>query len=98
MDRMPFRKKAYDVTRRRQYPNDEQRIATIARLVGDGLAASLTLSHDVCYKTDLTRWGGDGYGHVPRNIVPRLRLAGVPDAAIDQMLIENPRRLLPLTR
>jgi phosphotriesterase-related protein len=68
------------------------------RLVADGLAGSVTLAHDVCYKTDLTRWGGDGYGHVCRNIVPRLKQEGVPEAAIQQMLIENPRKLLPLTR
>ena len=68
-----FGKQTYYATRRRQYPSDDQRIATIARLVGDGLAGSVTLAHDVCYKTDLTRWGGDGYGHVPRNIVPRLQ-------------------------
>jgi len=93
-----FGKQSYYPTRGRQYPSDEQRIATIARLVGDGLAGSVTLSHDVCYKTDLVRWGGDGYGHIPRNIVPRLRRAGVSDGAIQQMLAENPRRLLPLTR
>jgi phosphotriesterase-related protein len=93
-----FGKHSYYAVRRRQYPSDEQRIATIARLVDDGLAGSVTLSHDACYKTDLTRWGGDGYGHIPRNIVPRLRQAGVSDEAIQQMLVENPRRLLPLTR
>jgi phosphotriesterase-related protein len=93
-----FGKQTYYSTRRRQYPSDDQRIATIVRLVGDGLAGSVTLAHDVCYKTDLTRWGGDGYGHVLRNIVPRLRAAGVPEAAIQRMLVENPRRLLPLTR
>jgi phosphotriesterase-related protein len=93
-----FGKQTYYATRRRQYPSDDQRIATIVRLVGDGLAGSVTLSHDVCYKTDLTRWGGDGYGHVCGNIVPRLKQAGVSDAAIQQMLVENPRRLLPLTR
>jgi len=93
-----FGKQSYYPTRGRQYPNDEQRIATIARLVGDGLAGSLTLSHDVCYKTDLTRWGGDGYGHILGNIVPRLLRAGVSEAAIQQMMVENPRRLLPLTR
>ena len=92
-----FGKQAYYETRKRQYPSDDQRIATIARLVGDGLAGSVTLAHDVCYKTDLTRWGGDGYGHVPRNIVPRLP-GSVSEAAIQQMLVENPRRLLPLTR
>jgi phosphotriesterase-related protein len=93
-----FGKQSYYATRKRQYPSDDQRIATIARLVGDGLAGSVTLAHDVCYKTDLTRWGGDGYGHVLRHIVPRLRQAGVSDTAIRQMLVENPRRLLPLTR
>jgi phosphotriesterase-related protein len=93
-----FGKQTYYATRGRQYPSDDQRIATIARLVGDGLAGFVTMAHDVCYKTDLTRWGGDGYGHVPRNIVPRLRDAGVSDEAIDQMLVENPRRLLTLTR
>jgi phosphotriesterase-related protein len=92
-----FGKQSYYLTRGRQYPSDDQRIQTIVRLVGDGLAGSVTLSHDVCYKTDLTRWGGDGYGHVCRNIVPRLRQAGVSEAAIDQMLVQNPRRLLPLT-
>jgi phosphotriesterase-related protein len=92
-----FGKQTYYATRGRQYPSDDQRIATIVRLVGDGLAGSVTLSHDVCYKTDLTRWGGDGYSHVCRNIVPRLKHAGVPEAAIQQMLVENPRRLLPLT-
>jgi phosphotriesterase-related protein len=93
-----FGKQSYYPTRGRQYPNDEQRVATIARLVADGLAGSITLSHDVCYKTDLTRWGGDGYGHILENIVPRLARAGVSEAAIQQMLVENPRRLLALTR
>lgn len=93
-----FGKQTYYPTRGRQYPSDDQRVHTIARLVADGLAGSLTLAHDVCYKTDLTRWGGDGYGHILRNIVPRLRQAGVSDAAIQQMLVENPRRLLPRTR
>jgi len=93
-----FGKQSYYPTRGRQYPNDQQRIDTIVRLIGDGLVGSLTLSHDVCYKTDLTRWGGDGYGHILRNIVPRLRAAGVSDADLQRMLVENPRRLLPLTR
>jgi phosphotriesterase-related protein len=92
-----FGKQSYYPTRKRQYPSDDQRIAAIARLVDDGLAGFVTLAHDVCYKTDLTRWGGDGYGHILGNIVPRLREAGVPDSAIQQMLVENPGRLLPLT-
>ena len=93
-----FGKQHYYPARGRQYPNDEKRVRTIARLVADGLAGSITLAHDVCYKTDLTTWGGDGYGHIPRNIVPRLKAAGVSDEAIRQMTIDTPRRLLALSK
>jgi phosphotriesterase-related protein len=89
-----FGKQHYYPARNRQYPNDEKRVQLVARLVADGLVGSLALAHDVCYKTDLTRWGGDGWGHVSRNIIPRLRLAGVSDAAIHTMMVGNPRRVL----
>lgn len=93
-----FGKHHYYPVRARQYPNDERRVRMIAQLVAEGLAGSITLAHDVCYKSDLTTWGGDGYGHIPRNIVPRLKGAGVSDEAIRQMTVDNPRRLLPLTK
>ncbi|MCC6179124.1 MAG: hypothetical protein IT305_27755 [Chloroflexi bacterium] len=93
-----FGKQTFYPARGRQYPNDDTRVEIIAQLVADGLAGSVTLSHDVCYKTDLTRWGGDGFGHISRNILPRLRQQGVSDDAIRQMTVDNPRRLLPLTQ
>jgi phosphotriesterase-related protein len=45
-------------------------------------------------KIQLRRYGGYGYGHLMRTIVPALRVRGVPEAQIQQMLVENPRRLL----
>ena len=91
-----FGKQHYYPQRRRQYPSDEQRIQLLAQLEKEGLAGQIVLSHDVCYKSDLTAWGGDGYGHLPRNILPRLRQAGVSEAAIHLMYEENARWLLPL--
>lgn len=91
-----FGKQHYYPRRGRQYPNDQQRVDLLADLVAAGLVDSLVMAHDVCYKHDQVRWGGDGYGHIPRNIVPRLRVAGVPESAIHRMTVENPRRLLPL--
>jgi phosphotriesterase-related protein len=91
-----FGKEQYYPVRGRQYPNDQQRVDLVARLVADGLAPSLTLAHDVCYKMNLVAWGGDGYDHIPRNVLPRLRGAGVSEDAIRQMTVENPKRLLPL--
>jgi phosphotriesterase-related protein len=91
-----FGKQHYYPKRHRQYPSDQQRIDLLVRLVSEGLAENIVLAHDVCYKLDLTAWGGDGYGHISRNIVPRMLEAGVPAAAIQQMYEDNPRRLLRL--
>ncbi len=91
-----FNKQHYYPPRRRQYPNDERRIELVTQLVAEGLVDSLVLAHDVCYKVDLVTWGGDGYGHIPRNVLPRLRAADVSEDAIQRMTVDNPRRLLPL--
>ncbi len=47
-------------------------------------------------KIQLTRYGGYGYGHLLRNIAPRLELAGVGPAEVDGLLRANPQRLFPL--
>jgi phosphotriesterase-related protein len=75
-------------------PSDADRIRLLVRLVGEGLAPSLVLAQDVCYRDALTAFGGPGYGHILRAICPRLLAAGVPASALDTMLIENPRRVL----
>lgn len=82
--------------RRRQHPSDAQRIGALAPLVQAGFARQVVLSQDLAWKHELTAFGGYGYAHVLRSIVPRLRDAGLSAEDVDQMLIGNPRRLLPL--
>ena len=74
-----------------QSPSDEENARAIAALVERGFADRILLSQDVFLKMMLTRYGGFGYGHVLRNFVPRLRRLGMEDAAIDRMLVGNPR-------
>ena len=45
---------------------------------------------------DLCKYGGNGYGHVLRTIVPWLRREGVTDDELVTMLVENPRRILTI--
>ena len=78
-------------------PSDRDRVALLAHLVSEGLAPHLVLAQDVCYRDALTAYGGPGYGYILRHIVPRLLAAGAPQAALDTMLIENPRRVLPVS-
>ena len=54
------------------------------------------LSQDVCHNEQLRYYGGNGYTYLQATFLPRLRAAGVSDAEIDRMTIENPRRLLTI--
>ena len=74
-----------------QCPSDEEVAGAIARLVAAGFGHRLLLSQDVFLKMMLTRHGGFGYAYVLRHFVPRLRRHGVPETAIQAMLIDNPR-------
>jgi len=77
-------------------PTDTERIDCLRRLLDDGRAAQLLLSHDICSLLQLRHYGGPGYDHVPTTIAGRLRAEGASAADLDRILIENPRRLLTM--
>jgi phosphotriesterase-related protein len=78
------------------------RVATIAALAARGYADRMVLAHDASCFID---WFGAEeaaikasvspnwhYTHISDDVLPALREAGVTDAQIDQMLVDNPRR------
>jgi phosphotriesterase-related protein len=73
---------------------DEVIAAVIADLFSQGYGDRILMSQDVCLKTQLTRYGGYGYGHILRTIVPQLRWLGVADADIERMMVDTPRRMV----
>ena len=56
----------------------------------------ILLSQDVCHDSQLTRYEGHGYAYLAESFLPRLRAAGVSDAEIETMTVDNPRRLLTI--
>jgi len=74
---------------------DSARVQAILRLVEAGYVDRIVLSNEVVSKFRLRKYGGYGYSHLLDNIVPDLKYAGVSDAQIHTMLVENPQRLLP---
>jgi phosphotriesterase-related protein len=79
---------------------DRLRLASLIGLLGIGFERQIVLSHDTvwCWRgrplpvpveTMAPNWDPR---HVLLRIVPALREAGVPQAKIDAMLIDNPRR------
>lgn len=84
------------------YLTTERRIEVIVELCERGYARQLTLSHDAsCYldwiageeafREQLPNWH---YLHISQDVLPALRQAGVSDADLDRMLVDNPRRFL----
>jgi phosphotriesterase-related protein len=74
-------------------PGDSEKIRSVVALCDRGLAEHIFLGHDTAMKIQLRKYGGYGYGHIIRNIVPRFRLSGLDEKHINQMLIENPKRM-----
>lgn len=75
-------------------PRDTERIKGIQGLIKRGKVSKLLLSHDVCYKIHLRRYGGYGYDHLLRNIVPMFRMQGTSEKDIHTMMVTNPARAL----
>jgi phosphotriesterase-related protein len=55
---------------------DTENCRAAAALAAEGYTDRLLLSHDICYKIRLQCYGGYGYAHLLRSILPRLRLLG----------------------
>jgi phosphotriesterase-related protein len=78
----------------------EKRVATIVKLCERGHAQKIVLSHDTsCYmdwypwemlKAAAPKWN---FLHIPDDVTPALRAAGVPDDQIRAMTTDNPRRI-----
>jgi phosphotriesterase-related protein len=75
-------------------PNDATRLKLIRALIAHGHLERVVISHDICYRTRLASFGGHGYGHIFRNVVPMMQKRSYSADEIDAILVRNPRRLL----
>ena len=73
---------------------DECRYDRVAALVSEGHAERVLLSTDTCRLSQLHGYGGRGFDHLFKVVIPALRDRGVGDDAIHQMTVANPTRLL----
>lgn len=78
--------------------HDSWRIPFAMRLIEAGHGGQLLFSQDVCLKSELLAYGGRGYAHVLRSVVPTLRHRGVDEAAVRRILVDNPARAFGVER
>ena len=88
----------YPLDLRVDMPNDAMRIRHIRTLIEHGHLDRIVISHDICYRTRPTRFGGHGYGHIFRNVLPMMRRREFDENEIDAIMTANPRRLLTFVR
>jgi phosphotriesterase-related protein len=84
----PIHKRVVDM------PNDATRINEIRDLIEAGFINQIFISHDIWNKTQLTRYGGWGYDHILRDVVPVMRAKGMTGEQIRTIMVDNPRRAL----
>jgi phosphotriesterase-related protein len=75
-------------------PSDAQRVNAIIELVDKGYLGRILISCDHCYKHTYVTYGGYGYAHIIREIVPAMKLKGMTNEQIHAILVENPKRVL----
>ena len=78
-------------------PNDAERLRWIRRLIERGHLDQIVISHDICYRSRLTKFGGHGYGHIFENVVPLMRRRDFTEAEIKHITVGTPKRLLTFT-
>lgn len=77
-------------------PAEASVAATVARLVHEGLRDRLLLSGDLGVRSRLHAYGGWGYDHLVRHVVPLLRGLGLSGSDLTQILVANPRAVLTI--
>lgn len=75
-------------------PNDEERLDKIVFLIENGFEDQIVISQDICRKWHLSKNGGQGYGHILSNIVPRMKKRGITESQITKILVKNPASAL----
>ena len=78
----------------RAFPRDTERLAGIQELIAAGYLHQILVSQDICMKIELKKFGGPGYGHIPRLIAPMMKQTGISEKEINTMLVDNPREML----
>ncbi len=85
----------YDGAGRTKYYPDEVIINLIKRMVDAGYQKQILLGLDLgrasYWKTNN---GGPGFCYIMEKFVPRLKMAGISEAAIEDFLVNNPKRAL----
>lgn len=76
------------------FAHDVQRVERIKELIERGYVSQILITNDICLKSMLHAYGGWGYDHIPRHILPMMEDYSISKQDIDTIIRENPLRFL----
>ncbi|CAL4192962.1 unnamed protein product, partial [Meganyctiphanes norvegica] len=79
-------------------PSDAERIQRIKHLVDNGFQDKILIAHDIHTKHRLVTYGGHGFSHILRNVVPKMLQRSLTQDHVDKILISNPMKWLTFTK
>jgi phosphotriesterase-related protein len=75
--------------------SDDIKVAQgLVQLVKEGYGDRIVISHDVCTKLQLKKYGGLGFTYIDDYFLPTLRKMGLSATDIHKIMIDNPARQL----
>lgn len=77
-------------------PNDAMRVNKVVALAEAGHLDQVLISLDIDTRSRLSRYGGEGYQHIIRNVVPILRRKGFSADEVDRIVARNPQTMLTI--
>jgi len=75
------------------FVRDLDRVRLIRELVDHGFERQILITNDICLKTMLRAYGGWGYAHILKDVVPLMQSEGLTEEVIDLFIRQNPRSL-----
>jgi phosphotriesterase-related protein len=73
-------------------PSDQWSLRQIIQLIDAGYLNQILISHDICAKIRISRYGGSGYNHILETIVPMMKQKSLTDEQIYTIMTDNPKR------
>ena len=78
--------------------DDSKRIVDFIELVNEAYKTQIFVFQDVTTKERLLSYGGTGYARIIRDLIPVMKIKGLSEENIEVLLVDNPKRILTLTK
>ena len=84
----------FDTVGKNNYCPDTFRAQMLKQIAKEGYLDQVVLSMDITRKSHLKKWGGPGYAYLIETFLPMLQEYGLSEEQIQQLMIDNPNRIL----